>query len=311
MGKSRSKASIEGRKPARGILPSISWSHPLTILVLSTIIGLAGWAGRALWLERGDINARTDDIRSPATLPDSVRRNDTASDTGYHNPESGAAGTSGPTTSPTSAQPTTASPAGTPPAANNALVKTAAEPSGVNAGLALVTTRDTRQEVALATQTFPHIGSERLFCDTLQTTLVINYAYFGNHPVAITRVAFHFEPAGLVQTNPCIVDPLSAQPKGITLRDSYIFTIRSSSISAKYIVSGNVGEASDVSVQNILETKSGIQTIILQPTDQPVVREIYVNSVAPIPMKVWFTVYYDLEGAKSVDTHPIYIARSQ
>jgi hypothetical protein len=119
------------------------------------------------------------------------------------------------------------------------------------------------------------------------------------------------EPVPGVRADPCRIDPLSSQPRGIALRDSYIFTLRDSGNVGKYIVSGNVGAASDVSLDNILETTSGTQTISLQPNEQPIVRDVYINSLASSPRKLWFTLYYDADGEKQIKTAPLYISPSQ
>ena len=177
--------------------------------------------------------------------------------------------------------------------------------------LPLVTTSGAQQAISLATSTIPHIGSARLYCDTLKTTLVINYTNFGTHPVAITRIALNVEPVLGVSVDPCRIDPLSSQPKGISLRNSYIFTLRDSGNVGKYIISGNIGAASDVKLDNILETSNGTQTITLKPTEKPIVRDVYVNSIASEPQKVWFTLYYDADGEKTIDTSPLYISPSQ
>jgi hypothetical protein len=174
-----------------------------------------------------------------------------------------------------------------------------------------VLTRNTQQEIALASNSVPHIGADRLYCDTLKTTLVLNYSGLGSRPLAITRIALNTAPVGSTGYDGCKVDPLASQPKGITLRDSYVFTIRDAGIVGKYIASGNVGAAFDVVQDNILETTAGTQVISMKVSDDAVVRDVYITSVAARPTKVWFTIYFNAGGEKSVGTRPIYIESSQ
>jgi hypothetical protein len=251
------------------------WQHPVTLLVLSSLVGFAGWLGQNALKPESDVRA---EIADPAQLDSLPKRIAT--------PVARQAGSSTPHHR-----------AGASPATEGV-----SQTSHVAAGF-----RDPRQDTPLVERPARTAEGQIVYCDTMQASLVVGHNQKDAAPVTITRIAVNVAPVSGGKAPACVADALKAKPQGIAIRDAYLISLDHQKVEARFIGSSDGSGSVQVSPRNILENQAHSETINFAQNEPPLVRDVYIVARDPGLRRVWFSIYYDAEGAKVFQTAPVYI----
>jgi len=119
----------------------------------------------------------------------------------------------------------------------------------------------------------------------------------------VNRITFHAEPVAHTGAPiaKCEVDSLATKPFGISLRDAFIFEVRATRHSGRYIDSEKPGAARNVSPDDILRVgKEEKGEITLKPDTKDTRRAFNVTVSLPDKgrYRVWFSAVTAARGSR-------------
>ena len=168
------------------------------------------------------------------------------------------------------------------------------------------------QAVTLVQKVQPTINGEPVFCDTAKRTLLLAHNQQGKRPILVDALTLHVEPIKLEARPPslnCEVDPLETKPFGIVLRHTYLFDAAGTTLTGRFIESGQPKAARDVNPSNILQVAGSSQSISLKPDEEPLAWDVFVSLKAAGLYRVWFSAEYDVGSFKTTQTQGLILAK--
>jgi hypothetical protein len=156
----------------------------------------------------------------------------------------------------------------------------------------------------------PALRGKTIYCDAMDISLIFAHAETVRTPVRIISVAVHGEPfsdGATLKPGACEIDLLSGRPYGIDKVDSFVITANESGLRAKYIK--DASRAFVVDSQNILQSAEETRGITLKQGEEPVAFDVLLETKADTPRRIWFSVDYDADGPKHLETDSILLWR--
>jgi len=145
----------------------------------------------------------------------------------------------------------------------------------------------------------PVIGAKPVFCDTAKFTLLLAHNRQGANPIVVHRVSIKDKVASAEGSAKCVVDPLASKHAGIQERQVFVISFSDEKSSGRFIRSGQVGDAWQVSANNLLSSPQGTIDIRLASGEAQTSFDVFVTSRAKEPREIWIEVAYDVEGART------------
>lgn len=90
-----------------------------------------------------------------------------------------------------------------------------------------------------------------------------------------------------------------------------MISIRSTTVTSKFIHSEKPGQAWSVPVDNILDTKEKHISLTLGESSTPILYDFSVSTHTNEYVKVWFDIFYDANGPRELNTEPLILGPAE